>query len=103
MFQKEIYDFIKDNYTGIIIENDRKIIKPLEIDIYIPSHKFAIEYNGSLFHGNPMLFNADDNPSPYSKTITAKEMWVQELNRHKTIFEARGIRTFIVWYIKSKF
>lgn len=30
--------------------NDRKIISPLELDIYIPSRKLAIEYNGDYWH-----------------------------------------------------
>jgi hypothetical protein len=32
------------------IENSRKIIPPLELDIYIPSHNLAIEYNGLYWH-----------------------------------------------------
>lgn len=47
--QKEISDFIKF-YNIIITENDRSIITPLELDIYIPSKNFAIEFNGSLWH-----------------------------------------------------
>ena len=31
--------------------NNRHIIPPLEIDIVIPSHKIAIEYNGIYWHG----------------------------------------------------
>jgi hypothetical protein len=30
--------------------NDRTIISPLELDIYYPKHKLAIEYNGLMFH-----------------------------------------------------
>ncbi len=33
-----------------IICNDRQIIKPLELDIVIPEHKIAIEYNGLYWH-----------------------------------------------------
>ena len=32
------------------ISNDRNLINPLELDIYIPSHKLAIEVNGSYWH-----------------------------------------------------
>lgn len=33
-----------------IKRNDRSIISPKELDVYIPSHKFAIEYNGLYWH-----------------------------------------------------
>jgi hypothetical protein len=36
---KEIIDFIKNNFNGEIIINDRNVIKPHEIDIFIPSLK----------------------------------------------------------------
>jgi Zn finger protein HypA/HybF involved in hydrogenase expression len=45
----ELKDYI--NNLGItIIENTKNIIPPLEIDIYIPSHKIAIEFNGLYWH-----------------------------------------------------
>ena len=51
--EKEIYDFCcgllgKDN----VIQNSRKEIYPYEIDIYIPSLKTGIEYNGILWHSD---------------------------------------------------
>ncbi len=32
------------------IENTKKVITPLELDIYIPSHNLAIEFNGLYWH-----------------------------------------------------
>jgi len=47
--EKEIVDYCKS--LGLeVIENDRLVIKPYEIDIYIPSHKLGIEYNGLYYH-----------------------------------------------------
>ena len=34
------------------ISGDRTIIKPLELDIYLPSYKIAIEYDGTYYHSN---------------------------------------------------
>lgn len=48
--EKEIVEFIKTIYDGEIIENDRELIKPYEIDIVIPEYKLAIEYNGLFWH-----------------------------------------------------
>lgn len=35
-----------------ILYNDRKIIKPYEIDIYLPKYKLAFEYDGKRWHNN---------------------------------------------------
>ena len=47
--EKELSDFVKS--LGVeIIENDRNIISPKELDIYIPSKKLAIEFDGLYYH-----------------------------------------------------
>lgn len=48
--EKDIAEYIKS--LGIdIIENDRTIISPLELDIVIPEKNIAIEYCGLYWHG----------------------------------------------------
>jgi very-short-patch-repair endonuclease len=48
-WQTELSDFLK--MTGIdFIENTRKIIRPLELDYYLPNNKLAIELNGVYWH-----------------------------------------------------
>lgn len=44
--------YIIDNldYAGTIIHNDRTILRPKEIDIYLPELKLGIEYNGTYWH-----------------------------------------------------
>jgi hypothetical protein len=54
--EKEILSYIKEHYNGVIIPNDRETIynywtkKWLELDIYLPELKKAIEYNGEYYH-----------------------------------------------------
>lgn len=50
--EQELVKFIKTIYDGIIIENDRSIIKPYELDIYIPDKHIAIEFNGIYWHNS---------------------------------------------------
>lgn len=45
----EVKEFIKSLDLDFI-ENTRKIIPPLELDIYIASHKLAIEFDGLYWH-----------------------------------------------------
>ncbi len=47
--EKEISEFIK-LFNLSIVENDRNIIKPHELDIYIPSKNIAIEFDGLYYH-----------------------------------------------------
>jgi len=48
--QNEIIEFITSLGITNIVKNDRKVLFPLELDIYIPSHNLAIEYCGVYFH-----------------------------------------------------
>jgi len=48
--EQSICDFICENYDGEVIQNNTTILSGLELDIYVPDKKLAIEYNGSRFH-----------------------------------------------------
>lgn len=41
---------IKKIYNGKIIQHNRKAIKPLELDIYLPDLNIAVEFNGNYWH-----------------------------------------------------
>ena len=47
--EMEIQEFVKSLYHKIIT-NSKKIIFPFELDIYIPSLKKAIGFNGTYWH-----------------------------------------------------
>jgi len=52
--QKKIYEFICSIYDGEVLYNDWDILGNLELDIYIPELKIAIEHNGLPSHSaNP--------------------------------------------------
>ena len=46
----DIANFIRSFYNGQVNLNDRKAIRPKEIDVYLPELKLGIEYNGSYWH-----------------------------------------------------
>jgi len=48
--EKEILNFIQENYNGEIIENSRSIIQNNELDIYLPELNLAFEFNGTYWH-----------------------------------------------------
>jgi len=45
----QLQNFIKNNYDEILL-NDKNIIKPYELDVYIPKLKIAFEFNGLFWH-----------------------------------------------------
>lgn len=48
--EEKFFNFIKDHYTGTIIRNDRTVINPYELDIYLPELNIAFEFNGFRWH-----------------------------------------------------
>lgn len=48
-WQQEIFDYVSTLTTDVVL-NDRKVLDGKELDIYVPSHKFAIECNGIYWH-----------------------------------------------------
>ena len=92
--QRRIFDSIR---TDDKLENHRKLIFPLELDIYIPSAKLAIEYNGLLYHSrgydSSSKANSPDFPRDYhlNKTKLCEEQGVQLLH----IFEGENLN---IWY-----
>ena len=58
--------------------------------------KKIIEYNGDMFHGNPIKYNADDCPNPFLKERTAKEIWEKDERKLKSA-EENGFDVLVVW------
>lgn len=72
--EKSIVAFIKSFYQGEIVENNRTIIKPKELDIYLPDLRLAIEYNGTWFHSTEC--NTPKNYH-YKKSLKCKEKGIR--------------------------
>jgi hypothetical protein len=51
-YESEIAEYISTFYSGDLIRNSREIISPLELDLYYPNKKIAIEFNGDYFHSD---------------------------------------------------
>lgn len=53
--EKDVVEFIKENYHGQIMTNTRNVITPYELDIYLPELKIAIEFNGLFWHSEKIV------------------------------------------------
>ena len=48
--ESAVFKYISEIYSGEIYKNRRDILEGKELDIYIPEHNIAIEYNGLYWH-----------------------------------------------------
>ena len=64
--ERELQKLVTDLVNGNCVLNDRSIIPPKEVDIYIPDKKIAIEYNGVFWH-NEMFVENDYHLKKYLK------------------------------------
>ena len=68
-YEQEIADFISTFYDGECIRNSREIISPLELNLYYPEKKIAIEFNGYYWHSE----NGKPRDYHYNKFKLCKE------------------------------
>lgn len=68
----------------------------LDFSYQIGDHKFAIEYNGDIWHANPTKYNKDDKPNPLDKNVTAQQIWDHDKLRVDMI-KNDGYDLLIVW------
>ena len=69
--EKEVLDFVKSIYNGRIIENNQTVLENrLELDIYIPDKKVAIEFDGLYWHSEE---NGKDASYHLNKTVECEK------------------------------
>lgn len=93
--EKEIVEFIKTFYDKKIIENNRNIIlneysnNYLELDIYLPDIKLAIEFNGRYWHNDESIskrvgFNtAEEYHSYKSSKCKEQNIFLLHIDEHE--------------------
>jgi hypothetical protein len=94
--QEIVLKELLNNLNIVYIENDRSILKPRELDIYIPSHKLAIEFNGLYWHSEKYK----DDKYHLNKTLECNQNGIQLLH----IFEDEWLykRDIVESIIKNK-
>jgi len=91
----ELRFFIESIYKSTIIYNDRTIIEPKELDIYLPELKIAIEYNGLFWHsvknGKDKYYHRNKYDACLKKDITLITIFEDEWLTKKDICKSRLI------------
>ena len=80
--EKEVRNFIES--FGYKTIKTRQVIKPYEIDIFIPELNLGIEYNGDYWHSEKVLSKKHNNYKTYHEDKTK-------------LAESRGIKLIHIW------
>jgi hypothetical protein len=90
------YIFYASNRNGEFFVFDKEEEKINFFDYVDMKRKKCIEFNGDIFHANPILFKENAKPNPYMKDLTASEIWLKDSKKIKLI-QDHGYDTMIVW------
>lgn len=76
--------------------NNEYNLKSYLLDFYIEEIDFCLEFNGDIWHANPLIFNENDNPNPFNKELKSKDIWDRD---NKRISEIKKYvkHVIIVW------
>lgn len=97
--ERQLQEFLINENSCNCLFNVRNIIKNhegnnLELDVYFPDLKIAIEFNGDYWHANPKIYEKDEIVGKDHNT--AKEIWERDFIKQQ-ICEYFGIKLFVVW------
>jgi hypothetical protein len=88
--QVEMSDWLK-TVIGGVETNVRNVISPQELDIYVPSHKLAIEYNGLYWHSELQkseIYHQSKSDKCKDLSITLMHVFEDEWRDRRPIVES---------------
>lgn len=82
--ETELFEFLTELQENLVV-NDRKVLSGMEIDIYDPSRRLGVEFNGDYWHSSKVL--------SHNLGKTSTERHLEKLSRAKKA----GIELAFVW------
>ena len=93
-YEDEIADYISTFYSGELIRNSRNIISPLELDLYYPEKKIAVEFNGDYWH-NESRVTSDYHYNKFKKCFDSGIILVS-IFEHEWISNKELIKDYLI-------
>ena len=100
ILEHQVLEFVLSNQKFKIIRKARQVISPLELDIYIPKLKLAIEVNGDYWHQSSRTqenYHINKTNLCESKGIRLIHIWESECSSNKEF-----IQTLLTLYLENK-
>jgi len=66
------------------------------VDFFIKELSLVIEFNGDMWHANPLIYKENDIPFPFDKKYTAKDIWKKDADKINFI-KTKVRDVFIIW------
>ena len=85
-YELEIIEYLKTLKIQNIVISSKRIISPYELDIYIPEHKLAIEFNGSYWHSDKFK----DKYYHQMKTKMCNEKGITLINVYEYLYNTQA-------------
>ena len=93
-YEDEIADYISTFYFGELIRNSRNIISPLELDLYYPEKKIAVEFNGDYWH-NESRVTSDYHYNKFKKCFDSGIILVS-IFEHEWLSNKYSIKDYLI-------
>ena len=93
-YEDEIADYISTFYSGELIRNSRNIISPLELDLYYPEKKIAVEFNGDYWHSESMV-TFDYHHNKFKKCFDSGIILVS-IFEHEWLSNKESIKDYLI-------
>lgn len=90
--EKELLEFVKNNYSQNILSNDRTALLNKEIDIYLPDINLGIEFNGNYWHTENIVgknYHLNKTNLAIKNNIKLLQIFESEWNEKQEIVKSR--------------
>ena len=100
----ELFSFINSICDFNVIRNSKRVIKPLEIDIYIPDLKLAFEFNGDWYHQFQDRKPSLDSNYHVNKTNLCEQQGIRLIHiwEHEWLTNQEYVKEVIKQYLDGK-
>ena len=93
-YEDEIADYISTFYSGELVRNSRNIISPLELDLYYPDKKIAVEFNGDYWH-NESRVTSDYHYNKFKRCFDSGIILVS-IFEHEWLSNKESIKDYLI-------